>query len=79
MPARSISRWDTISASLGVSFRIGRKYRESCIRPESSDVWRHEPIEWANARAASAEPKGPAHVLCIENGQLRQIFRQRIQ
>src|SRR5882757_6651005 len=29
MPARSIRRWDTISASLGVSRRIGKKYFES--------------------------------------------------
>src|SRR6266516_6647514 len=28
MPARSMSRCETISASLGVSRRIGRKYRE---------------------------------------------------
>src|SRR4051794_31722723 len=31
MPARSISRWETISASLGSSRRIGRKYRESLM------------------------------------------------
>src|SRR3954447_15899588 len=29
MPARSISRCDTISASFGVSFRMGRKYRDN--------------------------------------------------
>src|SRR5712691_5917470 len=29
MPARSMRRWETISASLGVSRRIGKKYRES--------------------------------------------------
>src|ERR1700733_865276 len=29
LPARSIRRWETISASLGVSRRIGKKYRES--------------------------------------------------
>ncbi|EAS51146.1 hypothetical protein SI859A1_01957 [Aurantimonas manganoxydans SI85-9A1] len=28
MPARSISRWETISASFGVSLRMGRKYRD---------------------------------------------------
>jgi hypothetical protein len=31
IPARRISRWDTISASLGVSRRIGKKYRERRI------------------------------------------------
>ena len=29
MPARSIRRWEIISASLGVSRRIGKKYRDS--------------------------------------------------
>src|ERR1700754_2967985 len=29
MPARSINRCDTISASLGVSFRMGRKNRDN--------------------------------------------------
>src|SRR5205814_294643 len=31
MPARSINRCDTISASFGFSFRIGRKYRDNRI------------------------------------------------
>src|SRR5258708_35159365 len=31
MPARSISRWETISASFGVSRRIGRKKRDRRI------------------------------------------------
>jgi len=31
MPERSISLWETISASLGFSFRIGKKYRDRRI------------------------------------------------
>src|SRR5690349_14536149 len=31
MPARSMSRCEMISASLGVSRKIGRKYRERCM------------------------------------------------
>src|SRR5262249_2147420 len=31
MLARNISRWDAISASLGVSRRMGKKYRDSRI------------------------------------------------
>src|SRR5262245_27808134 len=33
IPARSISLWETISASLGVSRRTGRKYRDNRMEP----------------------------------------------
>src|SRR5271169_5827097 len=36
IPARSISLWDAISASFGVSRRMGRKYRERRMKSQSS-------------------------------------------
>src|SRR6185295_15788760 len=40
MPARSISRWETISASFGVSRRIGRKKRDRRIQTLKNRVGR---------------------------------------
>src|SRR5260370_28661181 len=44
MPARSIRRCDTISASFGFSFRIGRKTRDNRIST---------PQEWAGSSSES--------------------------
>src|SRR5215469_12550806 len=40
MPARSISRWDAISASLGVSRKLGRKYRDRRMKLSGKVGWR---------------------------------------
>src|SRR5712691_10967050 len=52
MPARSINRCDTISASFGVSRRIGRKKRERRIggRPTIREVYRESPREKPDRR-----------------------------
>ena len=39
MPALSINRWDTISASLGVSRRMGKKYLESRMGSALDSHW----------------------------------------
>src|SRR5579884_1901139 len=43
MPARNISRWDTSSASLGVSRRMGKKYRDSRIGSALDLLMGHAP------------------------------------
>src|SRR4051812_17772327 len=58
MPARNISRCDTISASFGVSFRMGRKYRDNRMGTlgESGNI--QEPVSETGSDRKTQEP-GP--------------------
>src|SRR5260370_30258158 len=70
MPARSISRWDTISASLGVSRRMGKKYRESRMGSTLAFALGSRPTETGSScktqehqrvqRISHARKRGPA-------------------
>src|ERR1700760_4319753 len=62
MPARSISRCDTISASYGFSLRMGRKKRDSLmgfpwgIDPELQELRQSKRIGRQNTREALEKP-----------------------
>src|ERR1700730_6167309 len=59
MPARNISRWEAISASLGVSRRIGRKYRDSRIDDSLFDSPR-QPGWRPSETGTQAKRQGPS-------------------
>src|SRR3954464_1103093 len=60
MPARSISRCDTISASFGVSFRMGRKYRDNRMGTLAESFGRPEA---ASETGSDVKTQGEARVL----------------
>src|SRR6185437_3314875 len=69
MPARNIRRWEAISASLGVSRRLGRKKRDRRMEvigvPESV---------WPGSQAATARQTQARRVPNLEQRRCGRIF-----
>src|ERR1700729_3067605 len=76
MPARSIRRCDTISASLGFSFRIGRKNRDNRMgKPNGIGETREASSESGSAAKTQGRGPGKPFGLQISGGFADNIDR----
>src|SRR5213083_960327 len=74
MPARSISRCETISASFGFSFRMGRKNRDNRMGQlkESVGYWKR-----CSETGSGAKIQGRARCKADEKADFRPVFGPR--